>query len=521
MAFRFKRRAYTHTNSSIRTLVMTGSTGLSDATVGHAYAGTFTADGGVPPYQAFTAIGVVPAGLTLSTSGDLSGTPSTTVVSTFSVEVRDAVGSTARASYRLQVISSGASAPPALSIQNSTNAPQGVVNSAYSLQINSTGGVPPYGVFTLVSGSLSPGLSMTASGAITGTPSTTGASTFTVQATDAAGSTVSQSFRLNVVSSAAASDTSGQAYFNNLRTHPNFYRGFPLNSQSSIDSFIEGAVPSSKSNIDSTSVWTYIWPNDGYVDAQDACKLRIVPNSTLSKSDGAGAQLRFPIGLTSGSIFVTWDFYYGAEWHANAGNVGTFKAFQVSDGTSSGDTKIYCECRVGHNNADGTTNVAVVDLRGYGMSTQAANANFVPGLIAQGSYTPTGQGALAPQTYPLKPAIWTRYWLEMNLLHPSSQFTEWNSISSQALSTGQVYRRVSLWVADEVTDPQRVFYRVPWRVRNPWIAKFWFEFDTSTVPSSNGSPTGLTGELTGYGRHVLMLKDATISESDTAVFQRP
>jgi hypothetical protein len=521
VAFRFKRKAHTKENSSVRQLLLTTSTGLSDAEVGSTYSTRVEATGGVLPYVSFAVIGTLPSGLSMTSSGEFSGTPSTTVISTFSVEVRDAVGSTARESYRLQVNSSGASGPLELSIQNSTGAPQGVVNSSYSLQFNSTGGIAPYSSFALVGGVLPAGLSLGSGGLLSGTPSTTGVSTFTVQVKDNVGSTARQSFRLNVLSSAAASDSNALGYFNSLVTHPNFFRGFPLNDQSSLNTYNVPVTDPEKLAIPATDVFTYIWPTDSYSDPQEACKMRIVPNSTLRNSDGACAQLRFPCATSTGSLFITWDSWYGSEWRENSGACGTFKAFQLSDGESTNLVHIYLEPHTLQQLANGTSNAAMVDIRGYGMATSSASASFVPGLTNQGSYRPTGQGALSPQTYGIKPQTWTRSWLEVNLLHPSSLFTEWNAISSRALSTGLLYRRVSLWMADEVSDPQRVYYRVPWRVRHPFLTKFWLEFDNSNLPSSNGSPTGLAGELTAYFKGVLMLHDATIDESDTSIFKKP
>lgn len=50
---------------------------LSSGTVGNAYSQTFVASGGTPPYSWSVTSGTLPAGLTLSTAGILSGTPTT------------------------------------------------------------------------------------------------------------------------------------------------------------------------------------------------------------------------------------------------------------------------------------------------------------------------------------------------------------------------------------------------------------------------------------------------------------
>jgi large repetitive protein len=66
----------------------------------------------------------------------------------------------------------------------------GKVNSPYTGALTATGGVPPY-TFSIVSGSLPPGLKLnTATGAITGTPTTYGTFTFSARVVDSRGGTV-------------------------------------------------------------------------------------------------------------------------------------------------------------------------------------------------------------------------------------------------------------------------------------------------------------------------------------------
>lgn len=509
MAFRFKRRAITHSNSTIATLQMAGSTGLSDGTVGSSYIVALTATGGVLPY-AFSAINAVPPGLSVNSTGSVLGTPSTTVISTFSVQVQDAQGSTARQAYRLEVISSGATGPLQLSIQNSTGAPQGVVGSSYALTINSTGGVAPYPTFTLASGTLPAGITLASTGSLNGIPSTTGTSTFTLQVTDSVGSTASQSFRLNVISSGA--DVGPHAYYNALVARPDVYRSWSLRSQSTVDT----VNPVS-------SVWSYIWPADGYQDAQDAMKFMSAPRSSAAEQDSipSSAQIKFPLAISTGSVFITWDFYYGIEFKQHYGGVATHKAYQVGDGDSTGAYSIYCELRNGYKDAEASTAVAVYDNRCYQMKTESTHAWFVPGLSTQPAYKPTGQGALDSQTFGIKANVWTRYFMELHTQKTGDQFTEWNATSTGTLPSTTTYRMFSIWLADEATDPTRVLYRVPWRLRKTFLTKFVFEFNTSSPPSSNGNPVGMTGTQIGYARNVVMLRDPVVSEADSTLFARP
>jgi plastocyanin len=63
---------------------------LPAAKVGVAYTGNLAASGGVPPYQWKVTQGSLPAGLTLSSSGSISGTPTQKGTSLFHVLVSDA-----------------------------------------------------------------------------------------------------------------------------------------------------------------------------------------------------------------------------------------------------------------------------------------------------------------------------------------------------------------------------------------------------------------------------------------------
>ncbi len=143
---------------------------LPAATVGTAYSASLSATGGVAPYTWTLTAGTLPPGLTVSSSGVIGGTP--TAAGTFSgltFQATDSNRSTASSSaLSLQVN------PAALSVAT-TSLPQGTVNVPYSSSLQATGGTPPY-VWSLVSGTLPTGLSLSAAGVIAGTPTTAGAS---------------------------------------------------------------------------------------------------------------------------------------------------------------------------------------------------------------------------------------------------------------------------------------------------------------------------------------------------------
>jgi uncharacterized protein YjdB len=89
------------------------TTTLPAATVGAAYTATLTATGGTPPYTWFIASGTLPAGLTLAAStGVISGTPTATGTSSFTVQVTSAALDSATAPLSITVSTASASIWP-------------------------------------------------------------------------------------------------------------------------------------------------------------------------------------------------------------------------------------------------------------------------------------------------------------------------------------------------------------------------------------------------------------------------
>ena len=172
-----------------------GTVTLPAATVGAAYTATLSALGGTPPYTWTRAGGALPAGLALSGS-TLSGTPAVAGPATFSLTVTD---SSATAQSASQALTLAVNAAP-FSI-TTTNLGGATVGSAYSNTLSATGGMAPVR-WSVASGTLPAGLALNAtSGAIGGTPTTAGAATFTIAATDSASPahTASRALTLSVV----------------------------------------------------------------------------------------------------------------------------------------------------------------------------------------------------------------------------------------------------------------------------------------------------------------------------------
>jgi hypothetical protein len=71
----------------------------------------------------------------------------------------------------------------ALTITTTSPLPDAIAGKPYSVQLAASGGVSPY-TWGATGGSLPAGISLSSSGMLSGTPTSTGSFSFTVQATD-------------------------------------------------------------------------------------------------------------------------------------------------------------------------------------------------------------------------------------------------------------------------------------------------------------------------------------------------
>jgi hypothetical protein len=149
---------------------------LPAATVGIGYSQTVTASGGTAPYTYAVAAGSLPAGLSLSTSGVLSGTPTAGGAFNFTISANDSSGNTGNQSYSFTVKSATIIISP--KILSSAK-----VGASYSNTLTASGGTAP-DTFAVAAGSLPAGLSLSTSGVLSGTPTAGGSFNFTITATD-------------------------------------------------------------------------------------------------------------------------------------------------------------------------------------------------------------------------------------------------------------------------------------------------------------------------------------------------
>ena len=171
---------------------------ISNPVVGLTFTQVLSASGGVTPYRWDISSGFLPPGLSLDpVSGTLAGTVSAANTYTFTVRVTDALLTSATQMFTVTATN------PINFLTNAVG--NGVIGVPYSQQINATGGAPPL-TFSLATNpfgtsSLPPGLSLSSTGGITGTPTTAGTySTITVVVTDTLGNSASKTYSITISS---------------------------------------------------------------------------------------------------------------------------------------------------------------------------------------------------------------------------------------------------------------------------------------------------------------------------------
>ena len=155
--------------------------------------------------QQFTATGTYSDGSTQNLTSQATWTSSNTSVAT--VNAAGLASGTAPGSTTITAAFSGKTGIATLTVQaapltiTTGSLPNGVLNSAYSATLAGSGGTLPYG-WSLQSGSLPPGLSLSTSGTISGTPTAAGSYNFTVRLTDNVAQTVTKALSITISSAA-------------------------------------------------------------------------------------------------------------------------------------------------------------------------------------------------------------------------------------------------------------------------------------------------------------------------------
>lgn len=150
---------------------------LPTITAGANFSQALSATGGTGPYSWTVSGGTIPPGLALSSGGVISGTATQRGAYNFTVRAQDSLGAFSEKGY------SGTVAVPTLAITPSSAT--GIQNVPFSLNIAASGGVAPYSfLHEVVGGALPPGMSLSSTGVLSGTPTTIGTTNFQIRVTD-------------------------------------------------------------------------------------------------------------------------------------------------------------------------------------------------------------------------------------------------------------------------------------------------------------------------------------------------
>jgi hypothetical protein len=260
---------------------------LDDAVQGVPYSLTLAAQNGTAPYTFTIATGNLPAGLTLSSVGIFTGTPSVAGLFDFTVRVIDRGNLAANKAFSLLV-------RPALAIVTES-LPNGNVGTGYSSQIGADGGFPPY-TFAVASGTLPPGVTLATDGSLSGTPTTAGASTFLARVTDRRNFTATRSYTVTIAQIPLPTVTVTQI---TDTTTPQSQPAFGVSLSSAFPSPIDGTV--------SLAFQPETGPTDPDVKLSNGSNTMnfTIPAGQTNAVPPAGTPFAFSSGTTAGTITLT------------------------------------------------------------------------------------------------------------------------------------------------------------------------------------------------------------------------
>lgn len=290
--------------------------------VGSAFSQTMAATGVGPITWSATSL---PAGLSLSSSGVLSGTPTTVSSGTATITATNAGGPTNR--NIAWTVTASATAP---TILTSPAPPAGQTGVVYSWSPGRSGSTPMgWGVS---SGALPTGLSINSStGAVSGTPTVAGSYAFQLQATNSAG-TDTESFNISV----AATPTDIATIFGGTApAEPLSYSDADAGSWLA-QQFYCPVTGDSMENGEIIGARLYVPAGSAHIGQTWRAALNRYPSEILTSASSPGQSAFDSNGtLTEGSVLIAgWnEITFASEWPA-VDNGGSFLiGIQIGTGT--------------------------------------------------------------------------------------------------------------------------------------------------------------------------------------------
>ena len=347
-------------------------------------AGSFTVTATGYPNVTLTETGALPTGVTFVPNGPdtalLSGTPAAGTNGTYTLTftANNGVPPAATQTFTLTVV-----IPPLAISPSSGSLPPATENSSYTENLTASGGVPPYS-FALTSSSnpLPAGLSLSpTTGQISGTPTSSGTFTFSVQVTDSALPTPNTLIaNLSITVNSPGSQVSGQISLNNQ------CGGGP------------GSQPIFTVSINTTPVQTTT------TDTSGNYSFATVPNGTytITPSITGASSLFYPATLTN--VVVSNNSVSGENFSAEVGyTVSGTVTYSASGTPQTGQTYISVTggCN-GGNGGPGTsisettlTSGGAYTIRGVPPGSYTVQAWMDPlGQSVQNAIDPTGSASV-------------------------------------------------------------------------------------------------------------------------------
>ena len=366
------------------------SAALPVAVINVPYSATLAATGGMKPYTWSVASGTLPAGLSLTADGTISGTPTALGNTTFKVQVSDAQAPTAAVNTAPKTIT--VNQPLAVSTTSLTS---GSVGVPYSASLAATGGVPPYS-WTITSGTLPAGLSLSTSGFISGTPTTEETQAFSVQVSDSQTTPTTASASLTLTINGPTSRLNG----NYILSFSGYQNGilveqagsFTADGQGNITNGLMDSNSSSGAHTNLTFSGTYSLDatntgpmtlniaNLGTFSYQLAVPatgtIRLIQNGTAgNQGTGYVRKVASTTQVTISQLAAYW--VYGATGADSGSNryarVGTFQADSSGNWTSV-ESDSNDNGTVTHNTSASGQFVAIDPVTGRGTATMTLNS---------------------------------------------------------------------------------------------------------------------------------------------------